>query len=74
MPKRRLGRPPLDPSQPSAQISVRVPVGIYDRLCARAHAAQCSLPELVRRELAVHDRVADVREGPVFPVRVRPRP
>ena len=36
--KRRPGRPPLDPSAPTTQMSVRLTTTEYDALCARAQA------------------------------------
>jgi hypothetical protein len=46
---RRPGRPPLDPSDPSVDLHVKLPSKAYDDLFAKAQALRVSVPELVRR-------------------------
>lgn len=46
---RRPGRPPLDPSDPSVGVYVRMPSREYDRLSQRASQAGVTVPELLRR-------------------------
>jgi len=48
----RPGRPPLDRTDPSVPICVKVPAREFDRLCDRARQARVSVPEVVRRELS----------------------
>ena len=50
MPRRR-GRPPVDPTDTSKSVSVKVPSKEYDELYRRAHRAGVSVPEIVRRDL-----------------------
>jgi hypothetical protein len=49
--RRRGGRPPLDPTDRSVSLTLRVPSKQYDRLCADAQRERCTVPELVRRSL-----------------------
>jgi hypothetical protein len=52
----RRGRPPLDRNDPSVSISVRVASKQYDALCARAGQKGLTLPEMIRRLLALKNR------------------
>ena len=52
MSNRRNGRPPLDPTDPSVCICVRVPSKRYDALQKQATGVRVSVPELVRRALS----------------------
>jgi predicted HicB family RNase H-like nuclease len=58
MTTRRRGRPALDPTQPLADVHVRLPASLYDEAFAAATRAGVSLPELIRR--AVRRTLADV--------------
>jgi hypothetical protein len=49
---RREGRPPLDRSDPSVSVHVRVPTRQYDAVYERAQAARVSVPEFIRRAVA----------------------
>ena len=49
--KRRTGRPPLDPDDPSVEMCVTLPAKQYDALYARARAERVSIPEMMRRIL-----------------------
>jgi hypothetical protein len=49
MSKRPPGRPPLDPTDPSVHVGVTLPAKQFDALCAQAHRASVSLPEVIRR-------------------------
>jgi hypothetical protein len=51
MAKRRPGRPPLDPTDPSVHVGVTLPTKQFDALCAQAHRAAVSVPEVIRRLL-----------------------
>jgi hypothetical protein len=46
---KRPGRPPLDPTDPSVCVGVTLPTKQFDRLCAQAHRADVSVPEVIRR-------------------------
>ena len=48
---RRTGRPPLDPSDPSVRVCVRVPSKHYDQLYRQAGAGRVSVPELIRQSI-----------------------
>jgi predicted HicB family RNase H-like nuclease len=48
---KRLGRPPLDPADPSAQLNVRIPSKHYDAAYSHARAERLSLAAYVRRLL-----------------------
>jgi len=50
-PRKRSGRPALDPHNPPVTVSFRLPLKAYDRLCQEATVARCSLPEHLRRVL-----------------------
>lgn len=45
------GRPPLALGEHSTSVSVRIPNGMYDRLCAAAVARGLSVPEFIRETL-----------------------
>lgn len=47
---RRLGRPPLDPDDPSVRVCVTIPGKRYDALY-KAAAGRVSVPELIRRAI-----------------------
>jgi predicted HicB family RNase H-like nuclease len=51
MTRKRRGRPPLDPADPSAQLNVRVPSRQYDAAYTHARAERLSLAAYVRRLL-----------------------
>lgn len=51
-PKRRVGRPPIDPQDESVKLSVALPAKRYDELCAEARRDRLTLPDLLRRLLA----------------------
>jgi hypothetical protein len=51
MTRRRDGRPPLDPSDPSTKVCIALPSKRYDALYRQAAAARISVPELIRRSL-----------------------
>jgi hypothetical protein len=50
-PRKRSGRPALDPENPTVSITVRVPWKDYQLLCKQATVARCSLTEYTRRVL-----------------------
>ena len=50
-PRRRPGRPPLDGSDSSVRLTVRLTMRAYDALSARAAAARMSLAEYARLRL-----------------------
>jgi hypothetical protein len=52
MTKRRLGRPPLDATDPSVRVGLSLPAKQFDALCAEAQRAAVSVPEMIRRLLA----------------------
>lgn len=45
------GRPPLDPTDRSVSVSLRLPTRAFDQLCHRAAQERVSVPELLRRAL-----------------------
>jgi hypothetical protein len=49
-PPRRPGRPPIDPTDRSVSLSVRLPSKQYDALVQRALDARRTVAEQVRRE------------------------
>jgi len=49
--KARAGRPPLDPSDPSVRVCVRLPSKHYDQLYRQADAGRVSVPELIRQSI-----------------------
>jgi hypothetical protein len=62
----RKGRPSLDASDPSVQLSLRLPGKIYDSLWKRAQAEDVSVPELIRRDLGRQGRF-DAAAAPKLP-------
>jgi len=54
-PKRR-GRPPINPSEHSVPVQVKMGERLYAAVSARARAQRITIPELVRRDLARVDR------------------
>lgn len=46
-----LGRPPLDPTQPSVSVSVPMPLSQFAAFCARAAAEGVSVPAIIRADL-----------------------
>jgi hypothetical protein len=50
---RRIGRPPIDVDDDSVPVHLKMPGRAYDVLWRRAQRERCSVPELIRRELAV---------------------
>jgi hypothetical protein len=46
--RRPVGRPPIDPTDPSVSVQVRLPSKQFDDLCRRALHARRSLPAQVR--------------------------
>ena len=56
LPKRRPGRPPLDPSDPSVQLSFRLTTKQYDLAYTRAAAARLTLAEYLRAAVAADTR------------------
>jgi hypothetical protein len=49
--KRKPGRPPLDPTDPSVDVYFRLPSKQYEELWKRAVKDRCSVPEHIRRLL-----------------------
>ena len=49
--RRRTGRPPLDPHDPTVELCISLPSKRYDDLYRRAGMARVTVPELVRRLL-----------------------
>lgn len=56
--KRPPGRPPLDATDPSVDVHVRLPSKQYDAAYTKALAARLTVPELIRRTL----RLAGLRD------------
>ena len=50
-PRRKLGRPPLDPSNGSVRLSITMPTKTFDAVYAGASAARLTMAEYVRRRL-----------------------
>lgn len=50
---KRPGRPPLDPHDPSVQVSVTITTRQYDALYRQARDARISLAEALRRSITV---------------------
>lgn len=48
-----IGRPALDPTQPSVSVSVPMPLSQFAAFCARANAAGVSVPAIIRSDLDV---------------------
>ena len=59
--KRREGRPPLDPNDPSVDIHFRLPSRQYDLTLANAKAARMELGDYIRRAI---DVAARRQQGP----------
>lgn len=53
--RRRPGRKPLDPADPSVNVHFRLPSKQYDAIYARARHAGETIPELIRRRLRTGD-------------------
>jgi hypothetical protein len=51
-PKRPPGRPPLDPTDPSTTVHVRLPSRAYDSLYALAQQHRVSVPAVIRELIA----------------------
>jgi len=49
--KRKPGRPPLDPTDPSVDVYFRLPSKEYAALWKKAAEARCTVPEQIRRLL-----------------------
>lgn len=47
----RPGRPPLDASDPSVSVTVRLPSKKFEAMCLRARAERITLATLLRRAL-----------------------
>jgi hypothetical protein len=54
-PPRKLGRPPLDPANPTVQVTLRVPAPTYDAIYRRSSRDRCSMSEAIRRQLTARD-------------------
>ena len=50
-PRRKVGRPPLDPTDPSVGLSLSLPGKQFDALYARARQARMTMQEFVRKKL-----------------------
>jgi len=52
-PRRRVGRPPLDPnaSSPSVKVSLTLAAKAYDQVFAAAQRARVTVPEYLRQQL-----------------------
>jgi len=50
-PPKRRGRPRLDPTDETVDITIRMPARSYIAACERAKHARVTVPELFRREL-----------------------
>lgn len=50
--RKRRGRPSLQPGAPSAELHVRLPAALYDRLYSEASSRRISVAEMARRALA----------------------
>lgn len=48
---KRVGRPPLADNDPSANVQLRVPGSLYDRIYAEASRERLSVPDIIRRAL-----------------------
>jgi hypothetical protein len=53
---KRLGRPPLDPSERPASVTVVLPAKQFNALCRQAQQAAVSVPEMIRRKIRRADR------------------
>jgi hypothetical protein len=51
VPRNRRGRPALDETDPSVNISIRVPSKQYDKMFAEASRQRTTIPALIRRVL-----------------------
>lgn len=61
---RRPGRPPLDPTDPSVRLSVRLPAKAYDALYTRAQDARLSFADYLRQQLRARPREEPARRRP----------
>jgi hypothetical protein len=52
VPRRRVGRPPLDPSGPAAKVTISLPTQKFDQYYREATAAGMTMSEFLRRRLA----------------------
>jgi hypothetical protein len=59
---RRVGRPPLDPTDSSTSMNVRVPSRRYDEIYARAWRERLSVQQFVRRAIEHEFQADDVDE------------
>jgi hypothetical protein len=50
-PRRKVGRPPLDPTDRSVSITVQLPTKAFDQVYRRATIERCSMAEAMRRLL-----------------------
>jgi hypothetical protein len=57
-PRRRKGRPPLDPNDRSVKVSFSVPSHQYDLLYRAASDRRVGVPELIRRWLQLEKKTA----------------
>jgi hypothetical protein len=51
-PRRKSGRPPLDPTDSSVQCSLRLPAKHYDAIYRAASRDRVTVPEFIRHTLA----------------------
>jgi len=54
--RRKPGRPPLDPTDPSVVVTLRMPARVFEAVCRRAAAARLTVPEVIRRALRAAPR------------------
>jgi hypothetical protein len=50
-PRRKLGRPPLDPTDPTVKLTLSLPGKRYDALYQGARQARMTVPEFIRHKL-----------------------
>ena len=60
---RRPGRPSVSSAEPSADVHLKVPYSLYDRVCVAASRAHVSVPEVIRRAV-VRDLGTENRHTP----------
>jgi hypothetical protein len=53
------GRPALDPNDPSASVTLRLPSKQLDAYCQKARLEDVSVPEIIRRELSKRTKNTD---------------
>jgi hypothetical protein len=58
---KRIGRPPLDPSDPSVTITFRLPGKEYDTTLAHAKADRLDLADWIRRALKLANATPPAR-------------